>query len=580
MNKEILKENILKRYSTVSIPNKKVIKNEEKILETKSPICAILGHVDSGKTSLIKSLNFTVNETGGITQKIQHQFVSQKILIEKTSNLKNFLKLKDINYNGILFIDTPGHEIFSHIRSNSVSNANFAILMIDINDELKPQTLESIQYIKQNKLPMVIALNKIDQTYQWQVNKDLPFKATLNKQTNLSQEILLDRINTLKELLKEVDIKSELYLNNKNMEKIYNIVPISTLTGEGISDLLALILYLSDNFLQNKLKLGKLIKLQIMDNLLHPHLGKGYSCLLINGKLKQTDILYFNQQPIKIKSIILNKENQKEVIASQYISLFIDTDLFIGSEITNNPDKVFDINNQLKDITFNSNGINLIVDSPNSLLAINHLLKLNNLSIKNYHLGNPNHSDLIKINLWEGLIISYNVQLDNINILYCDNIYHLIEIYQNKIKKIKEEEKKIKKDNHLYPFKFKLLKQYLFNIRNPMVIGVRFLGGKLTLNQDLFVIVNEKIMKIGKLIGAEKDHKPINLNKININDEFCVKIDNQDSEYYIERHYQFENVYSFLTRESIDYLKEFDRDILTKDNILLIKEIKELLNIN
>ena len=115
-------------------------------MQKRAPIITIMGHVDHGKTSLldfIRHSNLTAREAGGITQHIgayQIAFADQKIT----------------------FIDTPGHAAFNKMRERGAQVTDLVILVVAANDGVKPQTLESIRFIKESKVPFIVAINKID----------------------------------------------------------------------------------------------------------------------------------------------------------------------------------------------------------------------------------------------------------------------------------------------------------------------------------------------------------------------------------------------------------------------------------
>lgn len=140
--------------------------------QIRQPIVTVCGHVDHGKTSILDRLresSVQEGEAGGITQKISFtsypmsQIKTACPLIEKTG-----IKLE---IPGFLFIDTPGHAAFTNLRKRGGSLADLAVLVIDINEGIKPQTAEVIQILKTNKTPFVIALNKIDNISGWQFNE-------------------------------------------------------------------------------------------------------------------------------------------------------------------------------------------------------------------------------------------------------------------------------------------------------------------------------------------------------------------------------------------------------------------------
>jgi translation initiation factor IF-2 len=116
-------------------------------MQNRPPVIVILGHVDHGKTSLLdylKKSNIAARETGGITQHIRSFQIATK------------------DYGIMTFVDTPGHEAFTKIRERGSKIADLAILVVAADDGVKPQTIESIEFIKNSHLPFVVAINKSD----------------------------------------------------------------------------------------------------------------------------------------------------------------------------------------------------------------------------------------------------------------------------------------------------------------------------------------------------------------------------------------------------------------------------------
>ncbi len=174
-------------------------KNEEKSIMERPPVVVIMGHIDHGKSTLldyIRKTNIVDKETGGITQNISAYEVIHK---DKESG----------EDRKITFIDTPGHESFSKMRERGAQIADIAILIVSAEDGVKPQTVEAWKTIEKNKIPCIVAINKVD-------------KANANVE------------KTKGELT-----ENEIYLENYGGKIPF--VEISAKTGAGIDELLSLI---------------------------------------------------------------------------------------------------------------------------------------------------------------------------------------------------------------------------------------------------------------------------------------------------------------------------------------------------
>lgn len=169
----------------------------------RAPIVAVMGHIDHGKTTLldyIRKAAVAEKEAGGITQ-----HVSAYEVLHKTSEGVT---------KPITFIDTPGHEAFAGVRSRGARVADIAVLIVSGEDGVKPQTLEALKFIKESNLPFIVAITKMD-------------KPSANV-----------------ERVKQNLLEHEIYIEGYGGE--IPCVPVSAITGAGVSDLLDMILLVAE----------------------------------------------------------------------------------------------------------------------------------------------------------------------------------------------------------------------------------------------------------------------------------------------------------------------------------------------
>jgi translation initiation factor 5B len=163
-------------------------------LRIRQPIVAVLGHVDSGKTSLLDKIRGTGvqgREAGGITQHIGASFLPTDTIKEMCGRLYERLSKSEHEVPGLLVIDTPGHEVFTNLRTRGGSAADIAILVVDTNRGFQPQTNESLKILQSRKVPFVIALNKIDMISGWR-KTDTPYITEAIKQQDQFVQTTLD----------------------------------------------------------------------------------------------------------------------------------------------------------------------------------------------------------------------------------------------------------------------------------------------------------------------------------------------------------------------------------------------------
>ncbi len=178
------------------------------------PVVVILGHVNTGKTKLldkIRKTNIKEAEAGGITQQIWATYFEKKALLAQTVRL-NKMEEFELTLSGMLVIDTPGHELFTNLRSRGSLLCNVAILVVDLMHGLEQQTIESLQRMLCNcGTPFVVALNKINRCYNWKTCKDSPIRDALKVHPEGTIQEFRSRASGAKLQLQELGMNLNIY---------------------------------------------------------------------------------------------------------------------------------------------------------------------------------------------------------------------------------------------------------------------------------------------------------------------------------------------------------------------------------
>jgi translation initiation factor 5B len=223
----------------------------------RQPVVVVLGHVDSGKTTLLDKIRGTAvqsREVGGITQHIGASYFPLEIIRSMTGPLFSRLEKTHSQIPGLLVIDTPGHEVFTNLRMRGGSAADIAVVVADVNKGFEAQTEESIEILEKRKVPFVIALNKIDQIPGWNNTNSIFVNDQLKEQTPEIQTILDEKIYDVVGSLSRMNYNSEAYWRVKDFTNEVAIVPLSAKKGVGIPELLAVLVGLAQQFMTKKLQ--------------------------------------------------------------------------------------------------------------------------------------------------------------------------------------------------------------------------------------------------------------------------------------------------------------------------------------
>ena len=572
-------------------------------MKIRQPIVTVVGHVDHGKTSILDKLresSVQEAEAGGITQKISFtslpfgQLKRSCPLIETTG-----IKL---NIPGFLLIDTPGHAAFSNLRKRGGSLADLAILVIDINEGIKPQTAEVIQILKHNKTPFIIALNKIDNIGSWQTpEKEMGLKESIESQALNTKSLFDERYMTLMGSLNSHGFDSDLFYNIDDFSKKIALVPCSAKTGQGIQELTMVLCGLSQKYLSDKLKLSKSARGVVLEIKKEKSINYIES-ILYDGELSKDDeiaIATLNEEPIISKIRILeeilplsSKFAPKEKIRASTglrMQLIEKTDITPGMPFVTYKENKEEIKEQFKaqiseNIKTDKQGIIAKADSLGSLEALMVLLKQENIPIVKVGIGNINKTDIIsakanlEINELDAIIVGFNVsideeakelQTDSIKIITEDVIYKLIEnLSEFRVEKSRE----IEKERMLglaTLCKLRILPQYVFRNTKPAIFGVNIEVGKLISNLNL---INSENEEVGRVKNIQSENKSVE--EAHAPQEIAISIPGVNFERQI-KNTNTKFLYSEISESQFRKFKK-DKDLLSPDEVALLQELAEL----
>ena len=224
--------------------------------ELREPIVSRLGHVDHGKTTLLDRIAGSVRaakEPGGITQHIGAIEVPRSTVQRLCEGI---LRTDQLRLPGLLFVDTPGHRSFETLRRRGGALADLAILVIDVREGVMPQTRESAQILRREKTPFTVALTKIDLLGGWRKpSGPVPLIEQIRRSGSDFQRLLDQRVYAVAEELDQLGFSSDRYDHVSDFTRNVGIVPVSAKSGVGVPELIALLVGLSQRFLENELEL-------------------------------------------------------------------------------------------------------------------------------------------------------------------------------------------------------------------------------------------------------------------------------------------------------------------------------------
>src|SRR3989442_4843394 len=278
----------------------------------RQPIVSVLGHVDHGQSSLLDQIRGTSvvsREAGGITQHIGATEVPLEAIRAICGDL---VKGKTFKIPGLLFIDTPGHVAFTTLRARGGALADLAVLVVDVNEGFRPQTIESLNILKRYKTPFLVAANKVDMVPGWGNIEKVPFATAYGEQQGSVEEELDRRLYALVGKFFEHGFTAERYDRIQDFTTTVAIVPTSAKHGVGIPELLLMLIGLAQRFLEADLQVPEgAAEGTILEVKEEKGLGATLDAIIYKGVLNRGDTIVLGSAgaPIvtKVKAVLRPK---------------------------------------------------------------------------------------------------------------------------------------------------------------------------------------------------------------------------------------------------------------------------------
>ena len=522
----------------------------------RQPIVSVLGHIDAGKTKLldkIRKSSVQDREVGGITQHIGASYFPVDTLAKICGPLFNGLK-KDVQLPGLLVIDTPGHEAFVNLRKRGGAVADIAILVIDVLRGFEAQTYECLDILKEKKTPFLVAANKIDRIPGWKPHNDETFSSSYRKQDPYVKQDLDENLYRIMGTFSRLGFRTDKFSNVKDFTKTIAIVPTSAKTGEGIPELLAVLVGLTQQYLKKRLKTTEgPAKGTVLEVKEEPGLGMTINVIIYDGILEKGDLIVIGakEKPVvtSVRAVFLPKpldeirdprdkfSSVASVPAAAGVKIAAPNleDVLAGAPLYSIPSEdcideyvklVSDEVKQIK-VATDLDGVILKTDALGSLEAIAESLKRNNVPIKMADVGDVSKRDITEATVVKerdplhGVILAFNVKVlqdaeeearnRDIPIFNQKTIYNLIDEYLAWMKQ--EDEARLNEEfNRLVkPAKVKFIPGYVFRKAKPAVIGVEVLAGKIKPKNTL---VKENGRNVGDILQIQDKGKAASEAKI------------------------------------------------------------------
>jgi translation initiation factor 5B len=515
----------------------------------RTPIVAVLGHVDHGKTSLLDRIRgsaVTEGEAGAITQHIGATAVPLEVIGDIAGHL---VDPADFDLPGLLFIDTPGHHSFSTLRSRGGALADIAILVVDVNDGFQPQTEEAVDILQRTQTPFVVAANKIDTVPGWRPEEGRPSRTAIESQTERVQGDLNEKLYEIIGQLSDRDFSADLYWRVQDFQENVGIVPVSAATAEGVPDLLTVLMGLAQRYMKAEMAIdvegpAAGTVLEVTDT---RGFGTTVDAVIYDGRISADDAVVVGgtRGPIvtDVRALLKPKplaeirtgegfEKVGAVTAAEGVKIAAPDldDALAGAPLRvvgdrDLDDVVDDVAAEIAEVAVGTEeeGVVVKADTLGSLEALADTLEEHEIPVMRAEVGAVAPRD-VRVAETAGdpihrAILAFGVDTlddaadladqEGVDIFTDDVIYRLVQTYEEHVEAIQSAQQEQVLENVTRPARFEILQDHVFRQSDPAVVGVEIRGGLLRRNSTLVRFEGDDPERVGQLKSIQDEGEDV-----------------------------------------------------------------------
>ncbi len=583
--------------------------------KVRSPIVTVLGHVDHGKTTLLDKIRGTAvikKEPGEMTQHVGASFVPLSVIEDIIAPLKRMFQIK-LTIPGLLFIDTPGHEIFANLRKRGGAVADFAVVVIDVIEGVMPQTVESMEILMSRKVPFLVAANKIDRVSGWRSTDTLSFLESLRSQSSRVAEELDRLVYRLSGQLLSLNIPAERFDRIKDFTKSIAIVPVSAKTGEGLAELLAVLAGLVQRYLVKRIAFaegparGVVLEVKELTGI-----GTCVDAVIYDGVIRRGDAIVVGGIPdpvvTRVRALLMPKPLEEirvagaelaavdevaaaagvRIVAPNLENAVAGAPVYVAESEEHIPQLVNKVKEEVGTVRFskNINGVVAKADTLGTLEALVSALERRGVPVRIADIGPLTKREVLEAalvageNRYLGVALLFNVGVlpeaeevasaEGVRIFRDRIMYKLIEAYEQWVKEEKTREAEREFSALTLPAKIRVLPGYVFRRSDPAIVGIEVLSGVLRPRSRLMRADGKTL---GEVMQIQSMGKPVA--EARKGDRVAISI---RGNVLVGRHFDEGDVlYTEPSEHDLTVLTEKFSNKLTEDLVEAAREIAEIL---